>query len=164
MNYRPERVQSLIQEELGKLLLKEIEFPGIVTITGVDVDKHLDIARVKLSVLPLKHVREPFFVASVPDFERGKARRGGSSPSYFDEEQRSRSRNQERAVEKEVSGHALEKKALAIATKAEKYLQHLLRKRINIKPMPQIRFEIDYGAENAAQVEKLLIDEHNKEE
>ena len=106
MNHRPERVQSLIQEELGKLLLKEVEFPGLVTITGVEVDKHLELARIKLSVLP----------------------------------------------------SSAEKKALVIAKREEKHLQHLLVKKMNIKPMPQIRFELDYGAENAARVEKLLLD------
>lgn len=35
-------------------------------------------------------------------------------------------------------------------------LQHLLLKKINIKPMPQIFFVIDHGYENAAHVEKLL--------
>ncbi|RJQ29877.1 30S ribosome-binding factor RbfA [Candidatus Parcubacteria bacterium] len=37
-------------------------------------------------------------------------------------------------------------------------LQHLLNKKISIKPMPRIRFEIDHGLEHAAQVEKLLLD------
>ena len=99
MNHRPERVESLIQEELGKLLLKEVEFPALVTITGVDVDKHLELARIKLSILP--------------------------------------------------SSAALEKKSLAIAKKEEKHLNHLLFKKINIRPMPQIRFELDRGAKNA---------------
>ncbi len=109
MNYRPERVQSLIQEELGKLLLREVEFPALVTITSVEVNKKLDIARVKLSAMP----------------------------SSFNEE------------------------VLSIAEKFQRKLQHFLMKKINIKPMPKIRFEIDYGAENAAKVEKLLLDKHN---
>ncbi len=40
-------------------------------------------------------------------------------------------------------------------------LQHWLLKRINIKPLPHIKFEIDHGLENAAEIEKLLIKEHN---
>jgi ribosome-binding factor A len=36
-------------------------------------------------------------------------------------------------------------------------LQHLLLKKINIKPMPKILFEIDRGLENAAAVEKMLL-------
>lgn len=38
------------------------------------------------------------------------------------------------------------------------HLQHLLLKKINIKPMPRIVFEIDRGIENAASVEKILIE------
>ncbi len=105
MNHRPERVQSLIQVELGKLLLKEVEFPALVTITSVEVDKKLGIARVKISVMP----------------------------SSFNKE------------------------ALSIAQRAQGELQHLLMKKINIKPMPKIKFEIDYGSENAAHVEELII-------
>ena len=37
------------------------------------------------------------------------------------------------------------------------HLQYLLLKKINIKPMPRIAFEIDHGYENAAQVEKNLM-------
>ncbi len=36
-------------------------------------------------------------------------------------------------------------------------LQHLLVKKINIKPMPRISFSLDHGPENAAQVEKALL-------
>jgi ribosome-binding factor A len=36
------------------------------------------------------------------------------------------------------------------------YLQHLLMKRINIKPMPRIAFQLDRGYEHAAQIEKLF--------
>lgn len=37
-------------------------------------------------------------------------------------------------------------------------LQHLLLKKVNIKPMPRIRFELDRGPENAAVVEKRLLE------
>ena len=37
------------------------------------------------------------------------------------------------------------------------FLQHLLNKKLNIKPMPRIRFEIDPGPEKAAKVEKILL-------
>jgi ribosome-binding factor A len=37
------------------------------------------------------------------------------------------------------------------------YLQYLLMKKINIKPMPRIYFELDRGPENAANVEKALL-------
>lgn len=106
MKHRPERVQSLIQAELGKLLLKEVEFPALVTITSVEVQKKLDIARVRLSVVP----------------------------SSFNKE------------------------ALAIVERSQGELQHLLMKKLNIKPMPKIMFEIDRGSENAANIEKILLD------
>ncbi len=38
------------------------------------------------------------------------------------------------------------------------YFQHLLLKKINIKPMPRIMFRFDRGYEHAAEIEKLLID------
>ena len=49
-----------------------------------------------------------------------------------------------------------------ILSGARNRLQHLLMKKLNIKPMPHIHFEIDRGLENAAAVEKLLIDDNNK--
>jgi ribosome-binding factor A len=111
MNYRPLRVGKLIKEELGKIILREMEFPGaLVTVTGVDVEKKLEIARVKLSVLP----------------------------SEFAE------------------------KALKIMKSAQGRLQHLLNQKLNIKPMPRIEFGIDHGLENAAAVEKLLLEDNNK--
>lgn len=36
-------------------------------------------------------------------------------------------------------------------------LQNWLLKKINIKPMPRLRFEIDRGLENAAEVERLSL-------
>lgn len=107
MKHRPERVQKLIREELSKIILKELEFNGaLATITEVEVDKKLGLARVMMSVLP---------------------------------------------VSKEA-------KAFSIAQKAEGNLQHLLMKKINIKPMPRIRFELDRGPRHAADVEKILLD------
>jgi len=38
------------------------------------------------------------------------------------------------------------------------YLQYLLAKKINIKPMPKIVFKIDKGLEKAAEIEKLLLE------
>ena len=42
------------------------------------------------------------------------------------------------------------------------YFQHLLLKKINIKPMPRIVFVIDHGFENAALVEKLWEEDKGK--
>lgn len=44
------------------------------------------------------------------------------------------------------------------------HFQHLLLKKINIKPMPRIFFAIDHGFENAAKVEKLLEEDTIKGE
>lgn len=108
MNFRTERVSGLIQEELGKIIQRELEFPGsLVTITAVEIDKKLDHAKIKISVLP-----------------------------------------------KEKSAEAL-----TLLDKEAPRLQHVLLKKINIKPMPRIKFEIDFGAENAASIEKLLLEE-----
>ena len=44
---------SLIQEELSKLILRVLEFSGaLVTVTEVEVQKDLDYALVKISVIP----------------------------------------------------------------------------------------------------------------
>ncbi|MDD5430758.1 MAG: 30S ribosome-binding factor RbfA [Candidatus Pacebacteria bacterium] len=51
--FRDLRVSSLIREELGKIMLKELEFDGaLVTITEVDVSEDLENATVNVSVIP----------------------------------------------------------------------------------------------------------------
>ncbi len=106
--FRSQRVSKLVREELGKILIREMEFgKALVTITEVDVDKKLEYAKVMLSVIPS---------------------------------------DDEAEVLKELA-------------KSVGHLQHLLMKQINIKPMPRIVFEIDRGPENAAKVEKALLDE-----
>lgn len=54
MNYRNLRVAKLIKEELGKILLREVEFGNsiLVTIAEVEVFKDLSQARIKLGVIP----------------------------------------------------------------------------------------------------------------
>jgi ribosome-binding factor A len=104
MNFRSERVGKLIREELSKMILREVELPALVTITEAVVDKKLDGARVKISVIPSKE----------------------------------------------------DKNVLAILAAHAGHFQYLMLRKINIKPMPRIFFEIDHGFENAALVEKLL--------
>jgi len=104
MNFRSERVGKLIREELSKMILREVELPALATITEVEVDKKLDGARVKLSVIPSKE----------------------------------------------------DKNVLAILQAHAGHFQYLLLRKINIKPMPRIFFDIDHGFENAALVEKIL--------
>src|SRR3989344_4653822 len=107
MYQRHQRVESLIREELDKLMLKELEFPGaLVTVTSVDIQKDLDYATVNVSVIP----------------------------------------------------NAKEGEVLKNLIKNQKRLQHLLLRKINIKPMPEIRFKIDIGLERAAKVEKALLE------
>lgn len=48
--------------------------------------------------------------------------------------------------------------AFRILKSEEGRLQHLLMKHVNIKPFPRIRFELDRGPENAATVEKRLLE------
>ena len=56
---------------------------------------------------------------------------------------------------------------LRTLTKATSHLQYLLIRKINIRPMPKIRFELDRGPEKAAEMEKMMSKiekEINKEE
>ncbi len=51
--FRSERVGSVIQEELSKMIIRDIELPGaLITIVEVLVEKKLDFARVHVSVIP----------------------------------------------------------------------------------------------------------------
>lgn len=106
--HRPLRVGSVIREELGKILIKELEFPGaIVSITEVEVGKKMDWATVRVSVLP------------------------------------------------SIQADA----ALAALERAIGRLQHLLNRKMSIRPMPRLRFELDRGPENSAIVEKMLMED-----
>lgn len=105
--FRSQRVGSLIREELGMMLKKELEFPGaLMTITDVEVNDKLEAAIVNFSVFP--------------------------------------SEKSERVLE--------------ILNKRRKYLQFKLSRKLNIRPMPEIVFKIDYGLKNAADVEKALLE------
>ncbi len=108
MNYRPLRVEKLIQAELTHILQREVEQePGtLCTVTGVSVDKKLEHARIKVGILP-----------------------PGKEPE-----------------------------AMGRLKAAQGELQYLLMKKLNIKPLPRIEFVYDDGAENAAGVEKILLD------
>lgn len=109
--FRADRVSSVIREELGKLILREVEFGGaIVTITEVEAHKKLDTATVYVSVFPSEQAPE----------------------------------------------------AMRILGEATPRLQHLLLRKMNIKPMPRIEFRYDVGPEQAARVEKALLNDNNK--
>lgn len=54
-------------------------------------------------------------------------------------------------------------KVLSVLKRFRDSLQYMLARKMNIRPMPQIAFELDHGLENAAWVEKTLLDVDNKE-
>jgi ribosome-binding factor A len=108
--HRPLRVGNLIRDELGKLILRELEFPdAIVTITNVTVTDKLDWAHVMVSVIP----------------------------------------------------SAKSKAVLQTLTRNVSRLHRALFKKLNIRPMPHLRFAPDHGPENAARVEKILMEDNN---
>jgi ribosome-binding factor A len=74
MNYRPLRVGQVIRDELGKLFLREVEFPegAIATITEVDVDDKMDEAAVKISVLPSEKGPEALGILNVRTGKSGQ--------------------------------------------------------------------------------------------
>lgn len=106
MTRRIQRVNQLIKEELGKIISREIVFPGgtLVTITNVTTSNNLEHARIKISVMPEK--------------ER--------------------------------------KKVIEILQKNIYHLQRLLDKRLVMRYVPQIKFEIDKTQEKVERIEKLL--------
>lgn len=53
--------------------------------------------------------------------------------------------------------------ALTILKDAQGELQYKLLRVLNIKPMPHLHFFIDYGPENAARVEKQLLEDERIE-
>lgn len=51
--FRSERVGSLIERQLGQIIERELEFSGaLVTITGIEIDKKMEHAKVLVSVIP----------------------------------------------------------------------------------------------------------------
>ena len=110
--FRSQRVKNLIRNELGQLMLREVELPDtLATITDVDVNKKMDRAIVKVSFIPSENAEE----------------------------------------------------SLRILEKATHRLQFTLLRKINIKPMPKLMFTIDNGPQNAAAVERALLQEEEKE-
>jgi ribosome-binding factor A len=52
--------------------------------------------------------------------------------------------------------------AIRILQAAQGGLQFKLSRKLNIKPMPEIVFQLDSGPENAAQVEKAVLEEEHR--
>ncbi len=105
--FRPQRMNSLIRDELSKLIMRELEFTGaLVTITDVEVNEEMEHAVVNVSVLPSEK----------------------------------------------------SEKVLEILNNHKKDLQFKLHRKLNIRPIPEIAFKIDFGLKNAATIEKALLD------
>ena len=62
-----------------------------------------------------------------------------------------------------VIPEAAEETALAALDREAGRLQHILTRTINIKPMPRIMFAIDHGPQHAADVEKLLDEQEDRD-
>jgi ribosome-binding factor A len=62
-------------------------------------------------------------------------------------------------VEVSVIPSAEGENVLKILNAEAGHFQYMLLRKINIKPMPRIFFDLDRGLENAARVEKLLKEE-----
>ena len=62
MSERIRRVNHLIQQELSRIILKELDFPSdvFITLTRVETSSNLIQAKVYISVLPEKKTKEIF--------------------------------------------------------------------------------------------------------
>lgn len=103
---RQEQVNSLIQKELGAILLSELELPlgSLLTISRVEVSSSLEHADIFVTVLP-----------------DGQTER-----------------------------------VLALVQKNVYHLQKLLDKKLVLKFVPKIRFQLDEGLQAANEVNEIL--------
>lgn len=62
MSFRIERINSLIQQELSKIIIREIEIPegSLATITEVETSADLAQAKVWLSIFPTESSKKIF--------------------------------------------------------------------------------------------------------
>jgi len=106
MSLRIQRVNELLKQEIGSLILKELDFSRdiMVTITEVDTSDDLQQAKVKVSIMP-------FLKAE---------------------------------------------KILKILNSQVFNLQKLLNKKLKMKIVPKIRFELDKSEERKTRIEQLL--------
>jgi len=109
MKYRQERLNSLIREELSKIIARDMEFDGaLVTLTKADIRDDFSNVKIGVSALPSSKV--------------------------------------EAALEKLISNAG--------------NLKHSLLKKMKIRSVPDLVFEIDHGPEKAAQIEKILLNDN----
>lgn len=109
---RINRVNELIKEELGKIFLKEMEFPkdSLVTITRVETSSNMITTKVFISVIP--------------------------------------DDKQERVLE------TLNRRVY--------FIQQMLNKCLNMRPVPKIIFYEEKKTEQAARVEEVLEELKNE--
>ena len=98
--YRNLKMESLIRDELSLILLKEFEFPALVTLVKVNIDSDFKLAKVKIKVIP-------------KDLKMNL-----------------------------VNQKKLELKILKELNENKEKLFKILLKKLNLKPLPKIIFEI----------------------
>jgi ribosome-binding factor A len=98
--YRNLKMESLIRDELSLILLKEFEFPALVTLVKVNIDSDFKLAKVKIKIIP-------------KDLKMNL-----------------------------VNQKKLEVKILKELNENKERLFKILLKKLNLKPLPKIIFEI----------------------
>lgn len=98
--FRHQKMESLILNYLSFLILKEFEFPAIITITNIKIDKEFKTAKAQIKILP-------------KNFKKIK-----------------KFKNEEIKILNELNQNK------------EKIFKILLKK-LNLKPIPKIIFELD---------------------
>lgn len=110
---RIERLQIKIREELGKIIVKEFDFPigTLVTITRTELSEDLTAVRIYISVMPEKNQQE----------------------------------------------------VLAQMNKEIYFIQQIFNKKMEMRPVPRIRFLLDETVREAAKIEEDLYKLKNKD-
>jgi ribosome-binding factor A len=98
--YRNLKMESLIRDELSLILLKEFEFPALITLFKVHIDSDFKLAKIKIKVIP-------------KDLKMNL-----------------------------VNQKKLEVKILKELNGNKERLFKILLKKLNLKPLPKITFEI----------------------
>lgn len=106
MTQRIKKLNDLLRDEVGKILVEEFEKEesALVTVTGANISPTLEHATIKLSVFPQDKAGEVI-----------------------------------KKIEKQIY-----------------HIQQLLNKRLAMRPVPKIRFEIDTSEEKATKIEDLF--------
>lgn len=106
MSERIKKLNDLLRDEVGKILLAELEKEEgvLVTVTGADVSHTLEHATIKISAYPSSQAKLVF-----------------------------------EKINKKIYN-----------------IQQMLNKRLDMRPVPKIRFEIDTTEEKASQIEETF--------